>query len=340
MSPSCPSLRSRAGRPTRSQRLSERSHSRGPLPLGRAQRHFSLGIGHLPLAIGDAKCQMSNAQCSMCCGERPGVSLADQTTNPHSVTSSSGFTLIEMVISASLMALILTSAYLCLNAAMESQKLIEPRADAIQTARVAMALMSADLRSACSLSKDFDLLGMQRTVGAVEADNIDFATHNYTPRHPHEGDYCEESFFLDKDPRSGQWALWRRRNPTLAPNPLSGGYREELARGVLGLRFEYYDGIDWYDSWGDINGAAKQASSYRERSNLMGLPEAVRITLLLDADPTAKAASQNAGATNEPGLFFQTVVRLELADSLSSSSSAGGETNAPAENSGQQGGTP
>ncbi len=262
-----------------------------------------------------------------------------QTTDAYGATPSlAGFTLIEMVISASLMALILTSAYLCLHAAIESQKLIEPRADAIQTARVAMALMSADLRSACSLSKDFDLLGMQRTVGAVEADNIDFATHNYTPRRPHQGDYCEESFFLDKDPRSGQWALWRRRNPTLAPNPLSGGYREELARGVLGLRFEYYDGIDWYDTWGDVNGAAKQASSYRERNNLMGLPEAVRITLLLDADPAAKTDSQDGSATNEPALYFQTVVRLELADSLSSDSSSGAATNAPAETSGQQGG--
>src|SRR5258708_25182704 len=78
---------------------------------------------------------------------------------------SSAFTLIEVVISGSLMALILASGYVCFNAAVASQKVIEPRADLLQNARVAMTLMSADLRSACSLSKDFDLLGMHRMLG-------------------------------------------------------------------------------------------------------------------------------------------------------------------------------
>src|SRR5436305_14851412 len=66
----------------------------------------------------------------------------------------SAFTLIELVISASLMAMILTAAYLCLNAAIAGQKLIEPRAEVIQNARVIMAMLGADLRSACPLSKD------------------------------------------------------------------------------------------------------------------------------------------------------------------------------------------
>src|SRR5262249_43612856 len=41
--------------------------------------------------------------------------------------SMAGFTLIEVVISSALMALIVVSAYLCLQAALSSQKLIEPR---------------------------------------------------------------------------------------------------------------------------------------------------------------------------------------------------------------------
>ena len=62
------------------------------------------------------------------------------------------FTLIEVAISASLMAIILVSSYACLNAALSSQKLIEPRLEVIQNARVALSLMAADLRSACTLS--------------------------------------------------------------------------------------------------------------------------------------------------------------------------------------------
>jgi hypothetical protein len=67
----------------------------------------------------------------------------------RSISSFRGaFTLIEVVISAALMALIVVSAYLCLNAAVSSQKMIEPRATVFQNARVAMALMAADLRCA------------------------------------------------------------------------------------------------------------------------------------------------------------------------------------------------
>src|SRR5437867_11011083 len=65
----------------------------------------------------------------------------------------SAFTLIELVISSALMALILVSAYLCLTSGLASRKLIESRAEAVQNARVAMALLSADLRCACPLSK-------------------------------------------------------------------------------------------------------------------------------------------------------------------------------------------
>src|SRR5207302_4017773 len=98
---------------------------------------------------------------------------------------SSGFTLIELVISAALMALILVSAYLCMSACVSSQKLIEPRIEAFQSARVALAIMTADLRSACPLSKESEFVGMHRTLKDaeagkdVEADNLDFATHNY-----------------------------------------------------------------------------------------------------------------------------------------------------------------
>jgi prepilin-type N-terminal cleavage/methylation domain-containing protein len=114
-----------------------------------------------------------------------------------------GFTLIEVVISSALMAMIIVAAYLCLNACVASQKAMEPRLEVIQNARVSMALMAADLRAACPLDKNSEFLGMARTLGDIEADNLDFATHNYTPRHPHEGDFCEESFYLSPNPETG-----------------------------------------------------------------------------------------------------------------------------------------
>jgi uncharacterized membrane protein YgcG len=230
------------------------------------------------------------------------------------------FTLLEVVISATLMAIILASAYACFDAGIRGRRMIEPRVEVFQNARVAMALLTADLRDACPLSKDFDFLGMQRTVGDMPADNLDFATHNYTPKGEREADFCETSFYLEKDPAGGRLTLFRRRNPIPAPDPLSGGSKEEIATGLLGARFEYFDGLDWYDTWGEIK-PTKQQTSNRDQPNLSGMPEAVRITLWFDSDPQTKIAAGETN-TNLP-MTFQTVARLMLADASQQSSSSG-----------------
>jgi len=229
------------------------------------------------------------------------------------------FTLLEVVISVALMAIILGSAYACFDAGIRGKKMIEPRVEIFQNARVAMALMTADLRDACPLSKDFDFLGMHQTISEMDADNLDFATHNYTPIKDREADFCETSYYVEQDPTNGLFTLFRRRNPIIAPDPLSGGSREEIATGLLGARFEYFDGFDWYDTWGDLNG--KKQTSNKDQPNMSGMPEAVRITLYFDPDPQAKIPSGQT-RTNLP-MTFQTVARLMLAQSSQQSSSGG-----------------
>lgn len=246
---------------------------------------------------------------------------------PSHNSYASGFTLIEVVIASALMALILVSAYACLSAGYASRKIVDPRTEILQNARVAMAIMSADLRAACPLDPDQEFVGMTRTVDDAEADNLDFATHNYTPKHEGEGDYCQESFYVDKDAATGRLSLYRRRNPRIGMDPLSGGSREEIAQGVRGLKLEYYDGLDWYDSWGEVKSLDKQQTSQREQSNVSGLPTAVRITLYLDSNPrrpsasTADAATVSAPPPSEPPLAFQTVARINLAETSQAASS-------------------
>jgi prepilin-type N-terminal cleavage/methylation domain-containing protein len=240
------------------------------------------------------------------------------------------FTLLEVIISVALMAIILASAYACFDAGLRGKRMVEPRVEVFQNARVAMALLTADLRNACPLSKDFDFLGMSRTIGQMPADNLDFATHNYTPTDERQADFCETSYFIDGDPETGHLALFRRRNPIIAPDPLSGGSREEIATGLLGARFEYFDGLDWYTTWGDEKG--KQQTSNKDQPNMSGMPEAVRITLWFDSDPKAK--NLNSETRTNPPMIFQTIARLMLADSSqqsSSSSSASGSSAQPAQ---------
>jgi hypothetical protein len=219
--------------------------------------------------------------------------------------------------------IILVASYLCLSAGVAGQKLIEPRTEVLQSGRVALAMMSADLRSACSLSPDFDFVGEQRTIGQMEADNLDFATHYYMPKRSGEGDYCQVSYFADKGRGTNGFSLWRRRNPHIAPDPLSGGSREEIAPGMRGLTLEYYDGLDWYDNWGDASVKKKTKYTTTPPPNLSGFPEAVRITLLLDSNP------QKSAEKPEPPLVFQTVVRLEMADVPASSAAGASDNSTP-----------
>jgi prepilin-type N-terminal cleavage/methylation domain-containing protein len=241
-------------------------------------------------------------------------------TAGRSTPRSAGFTLIEVMIASALMALILVSAYACLSAGYSTQKIITPRTEILQNARVAMAIMTADLRAACSLSPDAEFVGTARVLGEAEADNLDFATHNHTPRRLGEGDYCQESFFVDHDADTGRLALWRRRNPIIAPDPLSGGSREEIAQGVRGLKLEYFDGLDWYASWGEVKQRGQKTSGAGAGTAMTGLPNAVRITLYLDSSPRRTAAME--AEKPEPPLVFQTVVCLNLAGAVQAAASA------------------
>lgn len=251
----------------------------------------------------------------------------------------SGFTLIELVISSALMTLILVSGYMCLSSALSSQKMIHARGEAAQSARVALAIISADLRSACVLSKEFEFLGMDRMLGEVEADNLDFGTRNYTPRRAGEADFCEVSYFVGPEPESGKLSLWRRRDPTFDDEPLSGGSREEIARGVRGVRFEYYDGWEWFDEWGDPERKGKAQNSLLVQPNLSGLPEAVRVTLWLETAEKPGVARED----DDTSMVFQTIARLNLARAQSGSGDAGNSgTNSVGGAQGPQpaGGTP
>jgi prepilin-type N-terminal cleavage/methylation domain-containing protein len=223
-----------------------------------------------------------------------------------------GFTMIEVIVSTALMSVILSAGYFCFLSGTASQKIIESRREMIQSARVAMAIISADLRSAYPLSKEKDLVGMDRILDGIHADNIDFATLNYQPRAPGEGDFCEVSYFVRKEEVSGSFSLCRRRDPGLDPEPFSGGEVDVIARGIEGLQLTYYDGFEWFDEWGDPRNTKRGEITWLDPNNLSGMPEAVQITIKLvpDADPS-RDANLDQGS-DEPALVFETVARLDL----------------------------
>jgi prepilin-type N-terminal cleavage/methylation domain-containing protein len=277
-----------------------------------------------------------------------------------------GFTLIELVVGVSVISGILATAYVCLHAGLRGQDDLLHRREAGQCARAAFALLGADLRAACRLSEDIEFVGMSRDIGGMEADNIDFATRNWSPRGPGEGGSTEVSWYVDGSREVAGLALWRRRDPTPDRDPLGGGFKEEIASGISMFKVEYSDGFLWYEEWGSAEGKDRMGTIEASAWNSTGLPEAVRITLAFPQSPAPlhppggeAAAPRGPTEEKEPApkreeprkdikdiagmpkmasekdekpprpLTFRTVVRLNLAgaqDSGGSESSSGDET--------------
>lgn len=229
------------------------------------------------------------------------------------------FTLVEILVSVFVIAGILATAYACLHAGLRSRSTVEARADVLQRGRVALTRLTEDLRVACPLSEEIEFLGMDRAIDGVEADNIDFATHRWNPQATGEGDRCEISYYVDRSGETGELGLWRRVDPTPDVEPLDGGFKEKIVDGVEGFEVEYYDGFEWFESWGTQRMRTQEET---ERSlyatNLYGLPDAVRVTLTLAANPGSSDRSREAdGQSNradEPPLVLRSVVFLTLAD--------------------------
>lgn len=221
------------------------------------------------------------------------------------------------------MSLILLSAYVCFHSGIETRKVLDPRLDVMQNARIAIWLMAADLRAAVPLDKDLGFVGMRREIGGNAADNIDFATLNFTPGRPRESDFCQVSYYVNLDPDTRQLELWRRRNPRVGADPLSGGSKEQIATGLRSFECEYFDGLEWHTSWGDAQPSAADQGSSTSQRNSTSLPEAVRIVLAFESDP-ANPAVQNANPERPaaPPFVFKTVVRLNLVKGVSTSTTA------------------
>lgn len=243
-------------------------------------------------------------------------------------TSTAAFTLIELIISAAVSSLILIAAYLCLNSGYQTQAMIEERIDVSQTARVAIEIITADLRAAVPLSSQFDFIGMDRTLEGAEADNLDFATQNHTPTAPGEGAFAEVSYFLAPATDSPALSLWRRKDTTPDDDPLAGGVIEEVATGVHGLTFQYYDGFEWYDDWGSVNPedpmAAANATQMNATNsllapgNLSGMPAAVSVSLSFKREPPKKTTRESSNNNDEraepPPLTYFALARMNLND--------------------------
>lgn len=193
-----------------------------------------------------------------------------------------GFTLIEVVISVGILAVIATISFLSISSAVKNQEILETDDATNQAARIAMSTLKRDL-SLAWLTPNVTSVNTYRTLFVGQngdPDRIWFATlaHHRKVRNSREGDQTEITYWLEDDPDvSGASVLLRREAPRIDHEPEKDGVIYPLSYRVkdFNLRYMNSDTSEWVDEW-DSTGA--------DHPNT--LPRAIQVSLsLLTPDP-------------------------------------------------------
>ena len=185
-----------------------------------------------------------------------------------------GFTLLEIMISIGILVVILTIVYNTFNSSIRAFTTIDEHGDAYGEARGVLNRMSKEIGSIYMSGDNLNtgLLGEDRDEDDLPFDSLHFTSlsHIRWVKDSRESELCEIGYFLETDREREQTFLFRREDWNVDGTLEEGGIALELAEGVDGLNFRYYDGEEWLDEWD---------------SKAQGvLPKAIEVVLLVE-DP-------------------------------------------------------
>lgn len=201
-----------------------------------------------------------------------------------------GFTLLEVLISIAILALITSLLYGAFAAMKRSKDGLSRLQDRQREARLAMTRITRELQSAY-LSGHAPInqaLAVQKTIFKGErgtpADRVDFAAfaNRRLERNSHVSDQCELSYYGSPNPDgSGTIDLVRRIDTEIDLEPERGGRVEVLATDIDLFDLQYLDAQtgQWQESWDTTQGTGQPDR----------LPLQVRIILVLNGGARAAA---------------------------------------------------
>jgi len=173
-----------------------------------------------------------------------------------------GFTLAEVMISLSILALIGTLTYGVFNRTLAARQQAAAITEHYHMVRQAMQRMSREISMAfitpyrdCEDPRTDTLFVGDRSGRSHRLDFTSFG-HFKTRADANESDQNEISYYVDQDPDDNKTkALIRRSSPRIDDEPDEGGIEQVLARNVEGFELEFYDDDDdrWVDEWDSKN---------------------------------------------------------------------------------------
>jgi prepilin-type N-terminal cleavage/methylation domain-containing protein len=188
-----------------------------------------------------------------------------------------GFTLIELMLSLALLALIMIILFGTFHAVAASKLHGETRVESDQQGRSLIWMMCRELRGAVFtplIPSHVLMVGQASRQAGMPMDTITFATLDPGHRRALEGFSAEEvvTYAAAPNPNHRGWFMWTRSersgliqtaNPPEPPPTV-------LANNVLSVHFRYFNGFQWMESWDSTSSPAGQA-----------LPQAISIELLV-----------------------------------------------------------
>ena len=192
-----------------------------------------------------------------------------------------GFTLIELIAALSIFLVVVTASYALFEGGRKLAARGELHAKRFQAARAGFRALETDLRTVfAGGTYDTGFVGKSGGTTDLPTDTLDIVGFNNQPRlatpvtattaepPPKEIDITRVAYSIDDDSSTIPSGLVRLRTRLVAEvvtvkDPTEG--LEEVSADVVGLKFRYYDGTAWTETWDSVTGGT--------------VPKAVEITL-------------------------------------------------------------
>jgi general secretion pathway protein J len=188
------------------------------------------------------------------------------------------FSLLEILIAASLLAIIGALLMQSLSSSMDAKDAIETTSNRYHVVRAAVSRVVDELSMAyLSTHRPQNGVELRAMTGFKgERDRVDFTAFGYVPRVEDEkkSDQRQLSYFLDTDPRTRTRSLMRREQANLDDDFEEGGRTLTLLSDVRSIEFQYWD--PQKDAWSEKWDAAG--------SEFNRLPARVRIEMVVVMD--------------------------------------------------------
>ena len=188
-----------------------------------------------------------------------------------------GFTLVELLITSALLAMLGATCYAVLSAGTRAAAKTRRRTRMIACGQRALDVMAGEIRTAVE-HNGTRLTALDARYEGRDTDTIDFIAPRMrkTRAGPGEGARCEVGYYIDSDPETEAEWLVRREDATVDDDPLEGGWLTPAGPYVSELDLQFYDGFEWVDGWEDSR----------------RFPPAVRIAIVVvDPDEVESATS-------------------------------------------------